>query len=180
MSIFTKHSKKKSAALLLAAALLITAAVGGTLAYLSATTDAITNTFTPAEVTCDIIENFNDDGDKTDVTVKNTGDVYAFIRAAVIANTVDEAGHVTGNFDLTPYLAGSTWTQGDDGYYYYNVSVAPGGSTTDLLKDGASMPLTGRSVTILAEAIQADGLGTTTASDAFDNAAASGSTGGGN
>ncbi len=182
MSIFTKHSKKKSAALLLSAVLLITAAVGGTMAFLSAATDAITNTFTPAEVTCDIIETFNDNGDKTDVVVKNTGDVDAYIRVAVIANTVDENGFVTGNFNPSQYLAGSAWIEDEnDGYYYYSEAISPGESTANLLKENSSIPLDGRMITILAEAIQSQGMsGVASATEAFTYAANNGSAGGGN
>ncbi|MBR5429051.1 MAG: hypothetical protein IK116_00845 [Firmicutes bacterium] len=176
MSIFTARSKKKTAALLLAAALLLVAAVGGTLAYLSAQTGTIINTFVPASVTCDIIETVTDNT-KTSVTVQNTGGIDAYIRVAVIGNTVDDSGNVTGSFDLSAYLAGSAWTQGSDGYYYYSAPVAPDGSTSELLK--ADLPLTGRMVTILAEAIQADGMGVTSAETAFAYAAAHGSTGGG-
>ncbi|MBR2782734.1 MAG: hypothetical protein IKD93_00830 [Firmicutes bacterium] len=172
MSIFAKRSKKKTVALLLAAALLLTAAVGGTLAYLSATTGTITNTFTPAAVDCAIVETV-ENGVKSSVTVMNTGGIDAFIRVAVIGNTVDADGNVTGDFDLSGYLAGSGWTAGNDGYYYYSAPIAPQASTTELLTNPIN--LTGVMVTIFAEAIQADGIpGGTTAQNAFANAAANG------
>lgn len=169
MSIFAKRSKKKTAALLLAAALLLTAAVGGTLAYLSATTGTITNTFTPAAVDCAIVETV-ENGVKSSVTVKNTGGIDAFIRVAVIGNTVDADGNVTGDFNVTPYLDTSVWEL-SGGYYYYPSRVAPNDTTpTNLLTD--SIDLTGKRITILAEAIQADGIpGGTTPQNAFANAA---------
>ncbi|MCR4963932.1 MAG: hypothetical protein K6B40_08710 [Firmicutes bacterium] len=176
MRILSGHSKKKAVTLLLAAALLLTAAAGGTLAFLSVHTETITNTFTPAAVDCAIDETVAN-GIKSSVRIQNTGDIDAYIRVAAVGNTVDESGNVTGEFDLSPYLAAAAWVEGSDGYYYYPVQIAPNGFTTELLKQ--SIPLEGVMVTILSEAIQANGMpGVTTAQGAFAYAAAHGSGGG--
>ncbi len=176
LKILSKYSKKKAAALLIAAILLLTAVVGGALALLLDTSDAVTNTFTPAHVTCAVTETVADNV-KSSVKIKNTGDIDAYIRVAAVGNTVDANGNVTGNFDLSTYLAASGWTKSGN-YYYWNAKVAPNALTGELLTGNIS--LDGHLVTILAEAIQADGMpGVTDAVGAFAYAAANGTTGGG-
>ena len=53
--------KKKTLALLLALVLVFGAAVGGTIAYLTDTTDPVTNTFTVGKVDITLTETFNTD-----------------------------------------------------------------------------------------------------------------------
>lgn len=69
-----KRSGKKVAAMLLAVVLLISVGVGGTLAWLSAQTNAVTNTFTVGNITIDLKEHkLNDDGtlDTTEEVTEN-------------------------------------------------------------------------------------------------------------
>ena len=140
----------------LAAILLALVAAGGVYAYLTAEPVSVTNRFTPAVVTCEVTQTVENDV-QTAATVKNTGDIRAWIRAAAVGNTLDSDGHVIGNFDLAPYLAGTGWTKGaDDNYYYYADKVEPQASTGNLFK--ADIELDGKLVTVLAEAIQADGM----------------------
>lgn len=55
-------NKKMRVFLTIAAALvLVAASIGGTVAYLKATTDPVTNTFTPASITITLTETFNTD-----------------------------------------------------------------------------------------------------------------------
>lgn len=55
-------NKKMRVFLTIAAALvLVVASIGGTVAYLKATTDPVTNTFTPASITITLTETFNTD-----------------------------------------------------------------------------------------------------------------------
>lgn len=150
----SSHTAKKASALTIAIILILVMAIGGTVAFLVANTDPITNSFTPANVTCEVNEVFNADNTvKTSATVKNTGNIPAYIRVAVVANTVDAKGNITGAKDVSNELASSGWTK-LGGYYYYNEVVAPDASTSNLLADG--IDLTGIQVTILASAIQAE------------------------
>lgn len=150
-----KNPAPKRLALLLALVLILVGTVGGTVAYLVTHTDPVKNTFTPGNVTCDVVEEFNTEKTaKTSVKVQNTGNVPAYIRVAVVANTVDEQGNITGAADeniLKNALAASGWTKNGD-YYYYNTAVDPNGLTGELLKN--SIELEGIQVTILASAIQ--------------------------
>ena len=154
-----------------AAALIIGCVAGGALAYLVGNTDPVTNTFVAGEVKCVVEQNDN----STSATVKNTGNVRAYIRATVVGNTLNDAGQITGNWtDETKvlYLLNTEkWTQGNDGYYYYNGVVDPDGKTENLFKSNAPASLNHLLITVLAEAIQADGIpGAVDAQSAFANA----------
>ncbi len=176
MKILSKYSKKKAAALIIAAILLIVLIIGGAVAFLSGATASLTNTFVPAQVTCQVDETVTNNV-KTSATIRNTGDIDAYIRVAAVGNTVDASGNITGNFDLSPYLAASGWTKSGD-YWYWGAKVSSNASTGELLT--GSIDLNGKTVTILAEAIQAEGMpGVTDAVGAFAYAAANGTTGGG-
>ena len=149
----SKTNRPKHFAGLLALALILVCTVGGTVAYLVTHTDPVVNTFTPGEVSCQVDEKFNKDNTmKTEAVVKNTGNVPAYIRVAVVANTIDEQGNITGMKTLEGWLNEKNWAEGYDGFYYYKDVVQPGAVTDDLLKTGIN--LEGIQVTILASAIQ--------------------------
>lgn len=159
-------SRRRGAAGLLALALAGALAVGGTVAWLSASTSAVTNTFEPGKVETTVVEKI-DNSVKDDVKITNTGNVPAYIRAKVVVNWVDETtGAVSASAPVlgTDYTAGFNlsdgWTQGDDGFYYYRSQVAPDASTGVLLT--SCKPVEGKapagcvlSVEVLDEAIQA-------------------------
>ena len=148
-----KNPAPKRLVLLLALVLILVGTIGGTVAYLATQTRPVVNTFTPGEVSCEVVEEFNTDKtQKTSVKVQNTGNVPAYIRVAVVANTVDAQGNITGAADVSTALAASDWTE-SGGYYYYKGIVQPSEVTGgNLLKE--SINLTGIQVTILASAIQ--------------------------
>ena len=149
----SKTNRPKHFAALLALVLILVCTVGGTVAYLVAHTDPVTNTFTPGKVSCRVEEKFNDANTvKTEAVIRNTGNVPAYIRVAVVANTIDAQGNITGMETLpTDWLNDEYWTKIGDFYYYKGV-VQPDDVTADLLKTG--IDLTGIQVTILASAIQ--------------------------
>lgn len=150
----SSHTAKKASALTIAIILILVMAIGGTVAFLVTHTDQIVNTFQPTDVSCEINEKFNDDNTvKTSAVVQNTGKIPAYIRVAVVANTVDADDNITGAADVSNKLAGSGWTKVGD-YYYYNGVVQPNEKTGNLLAEG--IDLNGIQVTILASAIQAE------------------------
>lgn len=150
----SSHTAKKASALTIAIILILVMAIGGTVAFLVTHTDRIVNTFQPTDVTCEIQERFNDDNTvKTSAVVKNTGKIPAYIRVAVVANTVDAKGNITGKADVRDKLESSGWTNVGD-YYYYNSVVKPNETTGNLLAEG--IDLNDIQVTILASAIQAE------------------------
>ena len=123
----------KTAILLLAVILLAGAVIGTTVAYLTTNTGSIVNTFEYAKVTCEVQENF--DGEKkSDVKIKNTCEIDAYIRAEVIVNWKDSEGNILPstpegyNYTITEHLDGK-WKRGTDGYYYYQEPVKAHGAT---------------------------------------------------
>lgn len=155
--------KTKKPVALVALLLLLCCTVAGTVAYLVTSTNSVTNTFTPASVTTQVEEEFNGTT-KSNVRIKNTGNIDAYIRAAVIINWADAQGNVSGtpvkDTDYKIDYNKSDWFQGSDGYWYYTKPVAPNGGLTDILIESCA-PVAGRApegydlqVTILADGIQ--------------------------
>lgn len=102
---------KKILVLSLAAVLLVAVSVGGTVAYLTATTNAVENTFTPSNVGVSISESVPntfkivpgvDMKKDPKVTVTNDVDCYVFVQ---ITETNWPAN------DLLDYAVASGWTQ---------------------------------------------------------------------
>lgn len=125
--------KTKKPVALVAILVLLCCAVAGTVAYLVTSTGPVTNTFTPASVTTQVEEEFNGTT-KSNVRIKNTGNIDAYIRVAVIVNWADDKGNVSGTpvkdsdyvMDLnidTGTTTNAPWFKGSDGYYYCKTAV---------------------------------------------------------
>lgn len=167
-----KYSKRRSNGrkanvLLTSLVLLIVLLVGTTIAFLIASDGPITNIFKPSQVSCKVNETFENDV-KTNVTISNTGDTEAYIRAAIVVTWKDaEDGNVYGvlpvkGTDYTMELNLEDWIEGSDGYYYYKHPVAPraeNGVTSALITSctvmqGKTPAGYGLNVEILGSAIQ--------------------------
>lgn len=147
--------------------------VGTTLAWIFTSTGEINNIFNPARVTTSVDESF--DGQvKTNVKVKNTGNIDAYLRAMVVVNWQDGNGNVkpavSGDYTITWTMDG--WVE-KDGYYYYTSPVAPDGLTKVLFTD--CKPAEGKApegyelcVEILADGIQAEPAGAVVEAWGFD------------
>ena len=105
--------------------------VAGTYAYLIATTSPVENSFTPATVSCKIDETFTNNI-KTNVRIKNTSDVDAYIRASIVVSFVDTDENTVGivpvlgtDYTMELNLNGTSWFKGGDGFYYCRAKVAP-------------------------------------------------------
>lgn len=150
----------RTAVLLIAIILLISTAVGSTVAFLATKTKPVENSFEYANVSCKVTQNCDTDG--SIVQVKNTGTISAYIRADVVANWIDADGNIAASvpegysYDLT--CSSSSWAQGNDGFFYYLLPVAPGALTEgSLLTCTVTCPENPEytlSVEVLAEAIQ--------------------------
>ena len=119
-----------------AAAVLLFGANLLTSAWLVDSTEEKVNTFIPGTVTTTVEEEF--DGEtKENVNIRNTGNIDAYIRAAVIAVWKTESGDISGtpvsaaDFPDLPILPG--WFKGTDGFYYHKTMVAPGALTSKLI-----------------------------------------------
>ena len=160
------NMSKRAAVLLLSLALVVFATIGTTMAYLVGQTGPIVNTFTSANVDSEVNEKINT-GVKNNVTIKNTGDVPAYIRAAVVVTWRNSNGEVmpasTDSYNITWTESG--WIKGTDGFYYNETAVASKDETGELFT--ACEPVEGKApaegyelcVEILSEAIQAEPAG---------------------
>ena len=159
---------------LVALLVLLCCTVAGTLAYLVDKTPEVKNTFEPAKVTTAVDEKF-DGTTKSEVKIKNTGNIPAYIRAAVIINWADANGNVygggtpvasteevTGDYTIS-YNTDGSWKQIGD-YWYYTEPVAADSLTEKALIESCT-PVAGKApegynlqVTILADGIQSEPL----------------------
>lgn len=118
------------------AVVILTAAVGGTMAWLSTKTQDLTNTFEPAKVTCKVVEPGWVNGTsttKSNVSIQNTGTTDAYIRAMIVANWCTADNKVVKTASPTyEGLPGSDWVKHTDGFYYYTLPVAPNQTTSML------------------------------------------------
>lgn len=148
-----KKNKRKTLIAAIVMAVIMVTAIGSTVAYLVNSSEPVDNTFALAKVGCKIDETV-ENGIKSVVTVKNTGEAPVYIRVAVVANKVDESDpdSIIGPADVSANLCGTDWVKNGD-FYYYTKAVPAGSSTENLLKSGIS--LEDIQVTILTEAIQA-------------------------
>ena len=141
-------------------------AIGGTLAYIIANTEEVKNKFTPGEVRCEVLEDF-DKITKSNVRIKNTGNTAAYIRATYVVTWQKDDGTVNGKMPVVgtdytiEFAENSGWKLIGD-YWYYTSPVAAGGETGVLiasckLAKGTAVP-TGYhlSVEIIASAIQSE------------------------
>lgn len=166
--------KTKQPVALVALLVLLCCTVAGTLAYLVDKTPEVKNTFEPAKVTTAVDEKF-DGTTKSEVKIKNTGNIPAYIRAAVIINWADANGNVygggtpaasteevTGDYTIS-YNTDGSWKQIGD-YWYYTEPVAADSLTEKALIESCT-PVAGKApegynlqVTILADGIQSEPL----------------------
>lgn len=143
------YIKGRMAAMILSTVLLLALAIGGTVAWLTANTGNVANTFTPSHVTCEVNESF--DGEtKSNVNVTNTSDIYAYIRVKLVTYRVNANGdHIGGTATIPTFKPGDGWVKSGD-YYYYTLPVAANGGTP-------ANPLIGESGIALIKYTDADG-----------------------
>lgn len=112
--------------MVIATVLLLALAIGGTLAWLSTKDAPIQNKFLPTKVTCEVTERFDGStGVKSNVNVKNTGTIDAFIRVKLVTyRTNDQGQHIGGIASIPAFTLGTGWVKCGD-YYYYTKPVAP-------------------------------------------------------
>lgn len=179
-----KMRKTKTILLLALIVAILACSVGGTLAFLVTKTGSVKNTFQRGYVTSTVNEEFNNTT-KSKVTITNTGNVSAYIRAAIVitwkdkdGNTMPEVPELGKDYTLSLNVGTkkTQWTQAGS-YYYYNSIVGAGKETSNLIvsctekytknyTDGRKL-----CVEVIGSAIQAEGMGANSAQDAFSKAA---------
>ena len=154
---------KRSLVLVVSVLVLLLAVAGGTLAWLTAQTDGVVNTFTPAQVSCEVTEDFNGTI-KSNVNVENTSNIPAYIRVKLVTYRVNAQNqHIGGTAEIPEFKPGEGWVKYGE-YYYYTRPVAPDNNSPDIpLIDETGIKLTGsyddadggkQVIEVMAEAIQ--------------------------
>ena len=167
-------SKKRKYLMTALLVLCVIAAVGGTVAFMLKKAQK-KNTFQVAQVNCEVHEemdeaehanngNFNGTT-KSDICVKNTGNIDEFIRIRLVSYYVDNSGAIVGraSSDYPALTLKSGWIAGANHTYYYTQPVVANASTTILcepitlrtktLVDGTEVK---QVIEVFAEAIQAN------------------------
>lgn len=115
-----QFSKKKMLLAALALALVATLGVGSAMAYFT--------TYSTASGTVEMNMGFTEtipdetlDQNGKHVTIRNVGDYDCFIRVKAFAP-----------FELTYVAPNNDWTDGGDGYWYYNPVLVAGGTSSEL------------------------------------------------
>jgi len=160
------HAKRKlnrrSLVILASLILLALAAVGATIAYLVDSTQSITNTFLPSQVSCSVVENF-DNNVKSNVTVLNDSNIDAYVRVRLVSYRVnDNDERIGGTAEIPNFTPGAGWKKNGD-MYYYTTPVKAGATPANALigTDGITLAEYtdadgGKQVIeVIAEAIQA-------------------------
>lgn len=159
-----RRNKKLILLISIVAILILALTAGTTLAWLKASSGPVVNTFEPARVTSQVEEK-TDKGIKSEVRIKNTSNIDAYVRATVVINWVDNDGNVAaqkpvaGTDYTISYASDTGWWTVDDGYYYYSSAVAPEDMTGTLISKceavaGKAPEGYSLSVEIIADAIQ--------------------------
>ena len=139
---------------------------GTALAYMFRQTEYIDNEFTPANVSCSVVEEF-DGVQKASIRVQNTGNIDAYLRVRLVSYWVDADGNIVAKPSKLPEITlASGWIKGANNTYYYRTPVAP----SDLSETLLSAPIILEKdengylqvVEVFAEAIQSKPLGTVT------------------
>ena len=155
---------KKILIIIVALLLAISTATGVTIAYIIADTPPVQNDFTPVFVRCEVVETFNGTT-KSDVKIKNTSDINAYIRATFVVTWTNDSGNVLGQApvlgtDYSLALGSEKWMLGSDGFYYYTLPVSSKTSTEILISEitviGTAPSGYSLSVHVAATAIQAE------------------------
>lgn len=165
---------KRKKLFILITALIAVAAISTTLAFMFKKT-SVDNRFAPGTVSCQLYETVDGTeyiGDgarqgsiKSDVKVKNTGNIAAFIRVRLVSHWTDADGNAVGLPSELPQIDFDAvkWLKGENNTYYYITPVAPGELSGILCEpiilaekttaDGETVYMV---LTVLPEAIQAE------------------------
>ncbi len=130
--IFNINSRKGKVILIsaLTAVILISAAIP-TVAWLTRKSAPVTNTYTEAAVSGEVVMAGRNP------SVKNKGDTAAYVRMTIVPAFYDASNNIVAaptiamqNAYLSSIdLSGTNWFFASDGYFYYKYSVGPGNST---------------------------------------------------
>ena len=119
---------------------LASALIPTVLAYMVHKSQTVSNVFKPAVVSCEVKETF-DAPVKSEISIKNTGNIDAYIRVRLVPRWEDSKGNPVARDMDFPGISydNSKWYQVDAYTYCYRTPVAPKESTSDLLASDITM-----------------------------------------
>lgn len=129
--------KRKNYLGLLIVVLIVALVLCGTvIAYMFRQTEYKDNQFTPASVSCEVVEEF-DGQQKSSIKIQNTGNIDAYLRVRIVSYWVDSNGNIVAKPSSIPEVTpASGWIKGSNNTYYYQSpvsSVDPNNLTGELL-----------------------------------------------
>ena len=136
--------------------------VGAMFAYMYKQTGSVTNTLVPANVACQVFEEFSGNT-KTEIKVENTGNIDAYLRVRLVSYWVNDKGEIMPKASEMPaYTVSSEWISQGNHTYCWKTPIAPGGLTPNLLVSSITLGVSEEGyrqvVEVFAEAIQAEPL----------------------
>ena len=137
---------------------------GVTIAYLFRATNDVTNELVPGRVECKVTEAFDEtSGVKSSITVKNTGNLEAWLRVRLVSYWVDANGDIMPKASLdVSFTPGPGWQPlgNSADTYIYAKPVIPGAFTGELLGSGIMLQTSDEGyrqvVEVFADAIQSE------------------------
>ena len=147
-----KNKSPRKIVLIVSLVLIIALAASATLAYMVNSSGSVVNRFTPSSVQCLVVEG------EGAISVRNTGDIPAYIRASYVLNWMDASGNVSGVKPNAGVSVASNWTN-VGGIWYYGAEVPVGGEIAFVSFTPASNGDYHLAVEVVAEAIQSEGMG---------------------
>lgn len=163
-------SKHRILTIILIVTLVVALTLCGTvIAYMFRQTEHKDNQFTPAIVSCEVLESF-DGQKKSSIQVQNTGNIDAYLRVRIVSYWVDSYGNIVAKPSSMPEITlADGWIKGSNNTYYYQSpvsSVAPNNFTGELLSTPVNLEKDENGylqvVEVFAEAIQSKPLGAVT------------------
>ncbi|MBR3908368.1 MAG: hypothetical protein IKJ50_01450 [Clostridia bacterium] len=134
---------------------------GTVISYMFHISEQKDNLFTPAEVSCEVLESF-DGEEKSSIAIKNTSNIAAYLRLRLVSYWVDGDGNIVAkpSKKLTFAIANG-WKAGPDDTYYYISPINSANKTPNLLAEGEKIVLEqedgySQVVEVFAEAIQSE------------------------
>ena len=131
-----------------------------TLAYMFTRTERTVNQFSKAIVSCDILEKFEDEISKTEITVKNTGNISAYMRVRLVSYWVNGDDKIVGKTAQVPsFDLADGWIPLGDDTYCYTRPIAVGDKTPNLLTTAMTLQKEDdyiQVVEVIADAIQSE------------------------
>jgi hypothetical protein len=160
MGAIVMRKNKRLITIVTALVLLGLVLCGTVISYMFHISEQKNNLFTPAEVSCEVLEEFADNKTKSSIVVENKGNIAAYLRVRLVSYWVDGDGNIVAKpSEMPDFTISDGWMAGTKDTYYYISPIQPLGKTPNLLADGQKIELKqedgySQVIEVFAEAIQ--------------------------